>query len=218
MEPYLNVLKKLLFAQYLKVVIRQFLLITDQFHFWVTDKALERLVFKCLYNHFLDNNILTSFQSGFSSGDSSVNQLTYLYDTFCHALDSGKEIRVVVCDISKAFDRVWHSGLIQKLKAAGVSGNLLQWFTNYLKNRKQCVVLSGVMSIWNYIKAGVPQGSILGPLLFLLYINDIVTEILSKIRLFADDTSLYIIVDNPDAAAEILNTDLKMGKVLVCEI
>ena len=105
-------------------------------------------------------------------------------------------------------DRVWHSGLIHKLKAAGVTGNLLQWFTSYLENRKQRVVLSGVKSIWNYIKAGVPQGSILGPLLFLLYINDIVTEIRSNIRLFADDTSLYIIVDNPDAAAEILNTDL----------
>ena len=172
------------------------------------DKALERLVFKYLYNHLLDNNILTSFQSGFRPGDSTVNQLTYLYDTFCHALDSGKEIRVVFCDISKAFDRVWHSGLIHKLKAAGVTGNLLQWFTSYLENRKQRVVLSGVKSIWNYIKAGVLQGSILGPLLFLLYINDIVTEIRSNIRLFADDTSLYIIVDNPDAAAEILNTDL----------
>ena len=73
------------------------------------DKAIERLVFKYLYNHLLDNNILTSFQSGFRPGDSTVNQLTYLYDTFCHALDSGKEIRVVFCDISMAFDRVWHS-------------------------------------------------------------------------------------------------------------
>ena len=69
------------------------------------DKALENLAFKYLYNHFLDNNILTSFQSGFRPGDSSVNQLTYLYDTFCHALDSGKEIRVVFCDISNVFDR-----------------------------------------------------------------------------------------------------------------
>ena len=111
------------------------------------DKALERLVFKYLYNHLLDNNILTSFQSGFRPGDSTVNQLTYLYDTFCQALDSGKEIREVFCDISKAFDRVWHSGLIHKLKAAGVTGNLLQWFTSCLENRKQRVVLSGVKSI-----------------------------------------------------------------------
>ena len=165
------------------------------------DKALERLVFKYLYNHFLDNNILTSLQSGFRPGDSTVNQLTYLYDTFCHALDSGKEIRVVFCDISKAFDRVWHSELIYKLEAAGITKI---YFTNYLENTKQRVVLSGVKSAWNYIDAGVPQG----PLLFLLYINGIVTEIRPKIRLFADDTSLYIIVENPDAAAEILNTDL----------
>ena len=122
------------------------------------DKALERLVFTYLYNHFLDNNILASFQSSFRPGDPTVNQLAYLYDTFCHALDSGKEIRVVFCDISKAFDRVWHNGLIHKLKAAGVTGNLLQWFTSYLENKKQRVVLSGVKSIWNYIKAGIPQG------------------------------------------------------------
>ena len=101
------------------------------------DKALERLVFKYLYNHFRDNNIITSFQSGFTPGDSTVNQLTYLYNTFCHALDSGKEVRVVFCDISKAFDRVWHAGLIHKLRAAGISGKQLKWFVSYLRNRKR---------------------------------------------------------------------------------
>ena len=172
------------------------------------DKTLERLVFKYLFNHFRDNNIITPFQSGFTPGDSPVNQLTYLYNTFCQALDSGKEVRVVFCDISKAFDRVWHAGLIHKLRAAGISGQILKWFVSYLENRKQRVVLPGAESGWNYIHAGVPQGSILGPLLFLLYINDIVNEIGSNIRLYADDTSLFIIVENPNQAAEILNSDL----------
>ena len=172
------------------------------------DKTFERIVFKHLYNHFHDNDILTPLQSGFIPGDSTVNQLTFLYDTFCKALDSGKEVRVVFCDISKAFDRVWHAGLIYKLRASGVSGILLKWFENYLQNRYQRVVIPGAKSDWNYIRAGVPQGSILGPLLFLLYINDIVKDIGSNIRLFADDTSLYIIVENPEVAADILNTDL----------
>ena len=107
----------------------------------------------------------------------------------CQALDAGKEVRAIFCDISKAFDRVWHAGLIHKLKSAGISGNLLSWFTNYLTGRKQRVVMSGVQSAWNSISAGIPQGSILGPLLFLLFINDIVLDIGSSIRLFADDTS-----------------------------
>ena len=171
-------------------------------------KVMERVVFKHLYNHFYDNNIITPLQSGFIPGDSTTNQLTFLYDTFCQALDAGKEVRVVFCDISKAFDRVWHAGLLHKLQAAGVLGNLLRWFNSYLTNRKQCVVLPGVQSKWNYVRAGVPQGSILGPLLFLLYINDIVMDIGSNIRLFADDTSVYIIVDDPVAAAELLNLDL----------
>ena len=171
------------------------------------DKVLERLVFKHLHNHFVDNNILTPFQSGFTPGDSTVNQLTYLYNTLCHALDSGKEVRVIFCDISEAFDRVWHAGLVHKLQAAEISGSLLQWLINYLSNRKQRVVLPGVQSKRNFIYAGVPQGSILGPLLFLLYKYDIVVDIRSSIRLFADDTSLYIIVDNPDHAAQLLNAD-----------
>ncbi|MCG8034058.1 MAG: reverse transcriptase family protein [Candidatus Thiodiazotropha taylori] len=171
-------------------------------------KLFERLMFKYLYNHVQRNNLLSSFQSGFIPGDSTVNQLTFMYNTFCEALDSGKEVRAVFCDISKAFDRVWHRGLLHKLQVAGVTENILAWFENYLANRKQRVVLPGTDSQWVYIKAGVPQGSILGPLLFLLFINDIVIEIGSNIRLFADDTSLYIVVENPSTAADCLNTDL----------
>ena len=172
------------------------------------EKLFERVVFKHLHNHLNDNHILTPLQSGFIPGDSTTNQLTYLYNFFAQALDSGKEVRVVFCDISKAFDRVWHEGLLLKLEAAGISGNLLLWFRSYLTNRKQRVVLPGAESDWTYIRAGVPQGSILGPLLFLLFINDIVDEIGCNIRLFADDTSLYIKVENPDMAAELLNIDL----------
>ena len=151
---------------------------------------------------------MIAFQSGFIPGDSTTNQLTFLYDAFCRALDKDKEVRVVLCDISKAFDRVWHKDLIRKLQAAGITGTVLRRFTNHLKDTKQSVLIPGAKSNWNYIKAGVPQGSILGPILFLIYINDIVSEIQSNIRLFADETSLYLIVQNPDSAALFLNVDL----------
>ena len=108
------------------------------------------------------------------------------------------------CDISKAFDRVWHRGLLCKLKAAGDIGTALKWFQSYISNCKQRVLLPGVLSDWQNIKAGVPQGSILGPLLFLVFINDIVSDINSNIGLFADDTTLYIIVENPLTAAIFL--------------
>lgn len=103
---------------------------------------------------------------------------------------------------------MWHKGRLYKLQLIGIAGSLLLWFKDYLNNRKQRVVLPGATSSWVDLKAGVPQGSILGPLLFLIYINDIVEDIHSTIRLFADDTSLYITVENPIIAAEHPNADL----------
>ena len=171
-------------------------------------KVLENLIHKYVFNFFHAHEVLTALQSGFVPGDSTVNQLVDIYNTFCKALDDGKEVRAVFFDVSKAFDRVWHEGLLFKLRTVGISGALLKWFTDYLSNRKQQVVLPGVTSELSTLKAGVPQGSILGPLLFLLYINDIVENINCSIRLFADDTSLYIIVDDPLDTAQLLNSDI----------
>ena len=163
---------------------------------------------KYVFNFLNDHHVITTLQSGFVPGDSTVNQLVDIYNTFCQALGAGKEVRAIFCDINKAFDRVWHKGLLFKLNSVGISGSPLQWFTNYLDCRKQRVVIPGVRSNWSTIEADVPQGSILGPLLFLLYIDVIVDNINSSIRLFADDTTLYIIVDNPVQAADQLNFDL----------
>ena len=115
----------------------------------------------------------------------------------------------LLCDVSKTFDRVWHRGLILKLHAVGISSSLLDWFGNYLYDRKQSVCLNGLYSNTVTIGAAVPQDSILGPLLFLIYINDIVSDITSNIKLFADDTSPSMVVEKPLITADILNDDLQ---------
>ena len=171
-------------------------------------KLFEKCVFVKVIKFLFDNHLITNMQSGFLPGDSTVNQLISIYDSICEALDDGKEVRAVFCDIKKAFDRVWHRGLVRKLFAYGIKGKLLFWFSDYLTNRKQKVVLRGGCSPAENIAAGVPQGSILGPLLFILYINDIVSNIKSNIRLFADDTSLYLTVEDPNSAARVINADL----------
>ncbi len=155
----------------------------------------------------MTNNKLTPFQSGFIKCDSTTNQITSFYNDICKAIDDGKEVRAVFCDIAKAFDRVWHPGLLFKLSSFGIRGSL-QWFSSYLSGRQQRVVYSSSCSQWAPINAGVPQGSIRGPLNFLIFINDIVQCIHSNIRLFADDTSIYIIVEDPVTSSLTLNADL----------
>ena len=172
------------------------------------EKVLEKLIFKHVFNYLKDTNFFTPFQSGFLPGDSTINQVTFLYNQLCKALDEGLEFRMIFFDISKAFDRVWHKGLIFKLQAAGIGGKLLSWFSDYLSGRSQKVVIPGGSSDFCSINAGVPQGSILGPLLFLVYINDIVNNIDSGINLFADDTSLSMVVNNPNITGAILQKDI----------
>ena len=169
---------------------------------------MERGVHKYLHNFVITNHILTPFQSGFVQGDSTTYQLIHTYHAFCESVDNGKEVRTVFCDIGKAFDRVWHRGLLHKLSGTGCSDKIIRWFSSNLSGRKQRVVFNGQASDWTSVQAGVPQGSILRLRLFLIYINDIVSDIGCTIRLFADDTSLYIVVDSPPTAANFLNSDL----------
>ena len=112
--------------------------------------------------------------------------------------------------MSKAFDKVWHEGLIFKLRQNGVKGKLISLLENYLNSREQRAVLNGESSDWGSITSGVPQGSVLGPLLFLVCINDLEEGIKSSIKFFADDTSLFSIVRDPLISAEELNHDLKV--------
>ena len=111
-------------------------------------KIFEKLVNKHVYNFFVSNYTISCLQSGFVQGDSTVNQLVSMYNTFCNALDDGKEVRAVFLDISKAFDRVWHTGLLLKFNSVGIRGSLLLWFSDYLTNRRQRVVLPGDCSDW----------------------------------------------------------------------
>ena len=168
---------------------------------------MERCVHIRLYNYVTVNNILTSLQSGFVKGDSPTHQLLNTYHTVCEAVDCGKEIRAVFCDISKVSDRVWHNSLLHKLSAICCSDKVLCWFCSYLSGHKQRVVVGSQASDWASVEAGVSQGSILGPLLFLIYINDIIRDIGATIRLFVDDISLYIVVDSLPSTT-VLNTDL----------
>ena len=170
---------------------------------------LEKIVFDQVYAFLHVNNLLSKNQSGFRPGDSTIYQLlsvtSSIYDTF----ENYDETRAVFLDISKAFDKVWHEGIIFKLRSNGISGNLLSFFGNYLSNRYQRVVLNGLESNWKSLNAGVPQGSVLGPLLFLVYINDLTDNISSDMRLFADDSSLFTSVKGVTETHDKLLKDLQ---------
>jgi hypothetical protein len=171
-------------------------------------KLFERVVFKHLYQFCLEHNLLTWRNSGYKPLDSSINQLIFIAHNIYKALENGEDVCFVSLDASAAFDRIWHAGLLFKLISKGTCGKLLKWLESYLADRFQRVVIKGQFSEWAKVLAGVPQGSILGPLLFLIYIDDIIKDIKSNIFLFADDTSILQTITDPITSFEQINRDL----------
>ena len=169
----------------------------------ILSKVLERCVFNRLYKHLAP--VLQDAQHGFIRGRSTVTELlTFLHDIGA-ALDKSLETDVVYLDLPKAFDSVDHGKLVLKLKQHGVEGNLLSWLANYLSDRKQRTVVSGALSKPLPVISGVPQGSLLGPLLFVVYTNDIQATAASScsILIFADDTKCYKTIETQDDSRKL---------------
>ena len=125
---------------------------------------------------------------------SSLTNLLETFEDWTSAVNQGYVVDVIYLDYSKVFDSVPHRRLISKLEAYGIHGNLSLWLTNFLANRLQRVVANGCLSDWISTLSGVPQGSVLGQLLFILYVNDIPDLIESNVKMFADDTKIYSVV------------------------
>ena len=173
----------------------------------VVGKLLESIIAENIRKHLETNKLILDTQHGFTQGRSCLtNLLTFFADVY-EAVDSDKEYDVIYLDFSKAFDKVPHERLLRKIKAHGIGGTLLDWIRSWLIGRKQRVSLNGVKSDWGLVKSGVPQGSVLGPLLFIIYINDLDIGITSKISKFADDTKIGRSITNENDT-EALQRDL----------
>ena len=159
----------------------------------IFDKCLEKIMHKKLVNFWNKYEIFYQHQYGFRSLHNTTSALIEITDYLYKSLDEGYYVAGVYLDVQKAFDSVDHEILINKLQHYGIRGFLLQWFKSYLNNRKQFTLVNGINSDLDSIKCGVPQGSALGPLLFLIYINDLPScSTDSSIRLFADDTNQFV--------------------------
>ena len=163
----------------------------------VISKMLEHIIVSQIMDHLDSQNILHENQHGFGSKRSCESQLLMTADDISKSLYSGKQVDMAILDFSKAFDKVSHKRLSLKLKYYGIDGNTSTWINPFFTDRKQQVVVDNATSDTAMVTSGVPQGTVLGPTLFLIYINDIADDITSNIRLFADDCVLYRTINNP---------------------
>ena len=176
----------------------------------VIAKVFERIVYDQLHAYLEEHNIICKYQSGFRAIHSTVTALLEATDTWAYNIDRGKINAVVFLDLKKAFDTVDHEILLSKLSNYGIHGNAHQWFKSYLENRTQVCSINGSLSESCSLSCGVPQGTILGPLLFLLYINDLPNCLSScEPRMYADDTHLTYAGNDADNIQLRLNQDLE---------
>ena len=162
----------------------------------VPGKLLEHIIVHTIMDFAETNNIFCREQHGFRKKRSCVSQLLGLMDEITHSRDRGKQQDMLVMDFAKAFDKVSHSLLTHKLQHYGITGNINNWIQSFLSDRRQAVVVDGATSSFVPDESGVPQGSVLGPCLFLLYINDLPKGLTSTTRLFADDTACHKTINN----------------------
>jgi hypothetical protein len=153
-------------------------------------------------------NILSENQFAYFKGKSTVTNLLSTVDDWVRSRNSGVHTDVIFLELAKAFDSVPHERLILKLRSYGIEGSLLSWFRHFITGRKQGVVIRGTFSEWSPVSSGTPQGTILGQILFLIYIHDITDCILSKVKLYADDTKSYREIKDPVLNTHILQNDL----------
>ena len=170
-------------------------------------KVMEHVVCSHLMNHLDNNKVLTDFQHAFRKKRSCESQRILTVDEISQALKDGKQVDCILLDFAKAFDKVSHKRLAAKLKNCGVDGSTLLWIQDFLNSRTQVVVVDGEESDVAPVTSGVPQGTVLGPALFLVYINDLPDGLSGTPRLFADDCLLYRIIDTV-GDAELLQQDL----------
>ena len=176
----------------------------------VVAKVFEAMVHAQLFNYLENNSLLHDAQSGFRPLRNTQDVLIRSVDDWRRALDQDKITGTIMIDLSKAFDSIDHQLLLEKLEAYGVAGKEKMWFREYLSGRKQQVSVNGVKSSWNEVKLGVPQGSILGPLLFTMFVNDLPDVLDScSVNLYADDTMIYYSHRDPQQVKEVLERELE---------
>ena len=175
----------------------------------VVSKILEKAVYNQLEEYLSEKNLIYSLQSGFRGSYSTDTCLIYLTDYIRSQMAAGKYTGMVLLDLQKAFDTVDHEILCSKLQAMGIHFDSVKWFKSYLSNRQQVVSVNQVESKPMDVTCGVPQGSILGPLLFLCYVNDMPTSVNCNLLLYADDSALFTSHKDPKIISDVLSRELE---------
>ena len=174
----------------------------------IVGKMLESIIADKIVDFLEENNLLLNSQHGFRRHRSCLTNLIEFFHGIMQDYDRDRAVDILYLDFKKAFDKVPHQRLMSKVRALGIQGSLSNWIEAWLKDRRQRVVINGASSSWTCVKSGVPQGSVLGPLLFIIYINDIDVGIVNHIAKFADDTKLGGNMADPECI-ESLRLDLQ---------